>query len=303
MAKKMRYYFDEIDHCNMCGAGREQLLIMGKRLNKAQGYNPHKKEGLTTSVIRCKKCGLIFSNPRPVPFDIQDHYGVSPETYWKEEYFKVSDSYFSQEITWFKNLKKFKPGMKSLDIGAGIGKQMQALQKSGFDVYGLEPGKDFYELAIDKMGIPKSKLTLGALEDTDFQENYFDFISFGAVLEHLYDPSSSIKQAIKWLKTGGLIHIEVPNSGWLISKLLNAFYKLRGLDYVTNLSPMHVPYHLYEFSRDSFIKNGKLSGYIVKDYKYYVCETFLPSFLDPLLKGYMKRTNKGMQLCVWLEKI
>jgi len=34
--------------------------------------------------------------------------------------------------------------MKSLDIGAGIGKQMIALSKSGFETYGLEPSKQHF---------------------------------------------------------------------------------------------------------------------------------------------------------------
>jgi len=53
---------------------------------------------------------------------------------------------------------------------------------------------------------------------------------------------------MSWLKTDGIMHIEVPSSDWLIARLLNFYYKIRGLDYVTNISPMHEPFHLYEFA-------------------------------------------------------
>jgi 2-polyprenyl-3-methyl-5-hydroxy-6-metoxy-1,4-benzoquinol methylase len=43
-----------------------------------------------------------------------------------------------------------------------------------------------------------------------FPEAHFDFITFGAVLEHLYDPSMSIHKAMSWLKPSGIMHIEVP---------------------------------------------------------------------------------------------
>ena len=65
---------------------------------------------------------------------------------------------------------------------------------------------------------------------------------------------------------------------------------------------MHEPYHLYEFGLDSFTKNGAKLGYSIARHDYYVCQTFMPKFLDFILKPYMKRTKKGMQLCVYLQK-
>jgi len=121
-------------------------------------------------------------------------------------------------------------------------------------------------------------------------------------LEHLYNPSGSIKKALKWLKPGGVIHIEVPSSDWLINKLINLFYKMKLSDYVGNLSPMHEPFHLYEFGLKSFEQHAKQNDYEIAFHEYYVCQTFMPRILDKFIKPYMKRTNTGMQLCVWLRK-
>jgi ubiquinone/menaquinone biosynthesis C-methylase UbiE len=287
----------------MCGAPSTTFKTMGKRLNQSQGLTPSRKNGITTTVVKCGGCGLIFANPLPIPASIQDHYGMPPETYWKEDYFKVSEDYFKGEVEWLSRLIEITPGMKSLDIGAGLGKQMIALQKAGFDVYGLEPSEPFYERAIQKMGIEKDRLKLSSVEDAEYDENSFDFISFGVVLEHLYDPAGALQKALRWLKPGGLIHIEVPSANWLINKILNTTYKLRGSDYVANISPMHTPFHLYEFSLESFKKNAEKGNYKIKDHGYYVCQTFMPKVLDPLLKSYMRKTETGMQLCMWLEKL
>jgi 2-polyprenyl-3-methyl-5-hydroxy-6-metoxy-1,4-benzoquinol methylase len=286
----------------MCHAPMNGFRLLGQRLNKSQGFRPSKKIGITTRIVQCSVCELIFSNPMPVPSKLEDHYGVSPEEYWADSYFSISEDYFQGEITWLKKLKELRPGMKSLDIGAGLGKQMIQLRKAGFDAYGIEPSFPFYTRAIEKMGIEKDHLQNVSIEDASFEKESFDFISFGAVLEHFYDPSAALEKALQWLKPDGLIHVEVPNSRWLISKIINATYKLTGKDYVGNLSPMHNPYHLYEFSIRSFEKNGLINGYRVKDSGYYVCETFMPGFLDPLLKPLMKGTNTGMQLAVWIEK-
>lgn len=176
------------------------------------------------------------------------------------------------------------------------------MSKVGFETYGFEPSEQFYERAISKMGINPDRLQLGMIEKTEYPENYFDFISFGAVLEHLYDPSDSILKAMKWLKPNGIIHIEVPSSDWLIAKIINLYYKLRGTDYVSNLSPMHEPFHLHEFGLKSFQEHGRQHGYELVSYEYYVCLTYMPKFIDYILKPYMKKTNTGMQLCVWLKK-
>ena len=286
----------------MCGSKTENHKILGRRLNKSQDWNPGKKVGITVTVCKCTNCGLVYSNPQPVPINIQDHYGTLPEDYWTPEYFAIDENYFKNEIERLNKLTEIKKGMNSLDIGAGLGKQMIALSKVGFNAYGIEPSEQFYERAISKMKINPERLKLAMIEDIDYPENYFDFISFGVVLEHIYDPASAIDRAIKWLKPNGIIHIEVPSSDWLINKLINIYYKIKLSDYVGNLSPMHKPFHLYEFSLKSF-ENHKIGKYEIAFYEYYVCNTFLPSFIDYIVKPLMKRTNTGMQLCVWLRKI
>jgi ubiquinone/menaquinone biosynthesis C-methylase UbiE len=286
----------------MCGSKTDTHKILGKRLNGSQGINPRNKIGITTTIIKCTDCGLHYSNPQPVPFDIQDHYGVPPEDYWKEDYFNVADNYYQGAIDRIKTLMDFKEGMKSLDIGAGIGREMIALSNAGFDTYGFEPSKQFHERAISKMGIKPEQLKLGMMEEVEYPENHFDFITFGAVLEHLYDPSDSILKAMKWLKPNGIIHIEIPSSDWFIGKIINLVYKLQGTDYVGNLSPMHEPYHLYEFGLKSFQEHAKQHGYEMAFHEYYVCQTFMPKLADFILKPFMKWTHTGMQLCVWLRK-
>ena len=298
----IRYTFKNIEKCNMCGSSVSTHSILGKRMNRSQGKNPRNKIGITTTVMKCSVCGLIYSNPMPIPDCIQDHYEVPPEEYWNENYFKLDATYFKKEIRTLKNLYDFKAGHKALDIGAGIGKCMTALMNAGFDVFGFEPSQSFRTRAIDKMNIRPDRLMLASIENADFPDDFFDFITFGAVLEHLYDPAASINQAMNWLRPGGIMHIEVPSSEWLISRLVNAYYRAQGLDYVTNISPMHEPFHLYEFSLTSFEHNAIRNQYEIVYSEYYVCDTFMPNVLAKLFGQYMKWTKKGMQLCVWLRK-
>jgi SAM-dependent methyltransferase len=302
-SKRITYHFEEILQCEMCGDASAKHKVIGQRLNKSQGLHPRKKNGITVSVKKCTNCKLIYSSPQPVPFDIQEHYGIAPESYWKPGYFEVAPDYFSEQIKTAKKLLDFKQGMKSLDIGAGIGKCMVALQNAGFDAYGFEPSEPSYERAVSDMHINKGKLKLGMIEDMEYDPESFDFISFGAVFEHLYHPAACLGKVFKWLKPGGAIHIEVPSSKYLVHKLVNFYYRLIGTNYVTNLCPMHVPFHLYEFGYKSFGELSKTLGYQIAHHEYHAGEIpYPPKMLHGLLKTIMRWTNTGLQLTVWLTK-
>lgn len=302
--KQITYTFTPVEQCNLCLADSSKFKVLGKRLNGSQGFNPRKKTGITTTVVKCSNCGLIFPNPMPVPNKLSDHYGIPVESYWVPEYFVVPENLYTGLI----NLAKAhtpamaNPGAKVLDIGAGIGKCMISFKNAGYDVWGFEPSEPFYNKAIEFMGVNPERLKLNSIEGSEYEENFFDFITFGAVLEHLYDPSESIIKAMKWLKPGGTIHIEVPSSKWLINDMINLTYKVRGLDYVGNISPMHEPFHIYEFGLKSFEEHAKKHGYTIAYHEYYVCKTYMPKLVDPLLKWYMKTTDKGMQLALILRK-
>lgn len=300
---KKQYTFKDVEFCNMCGHSSSGAEVLGQRLNKSQGLNPKTKFGISTSVVRCGNCGLIYSNPQPIPSNIEDHYGVPPENYWTKEYFKVDEKYFLEEVSETKRLFEFKEGMKALDIGAGIGKCMIALERAGFEAYGLEPSASFRNKAINEMNIDAGKLKLGMIEEMDYPERFFDFITFGAVLEHLYDPSESIKRSLRWLKPGGVLHMEVPSADYFMSKVMNFYYKIRGTNYVTNISPMHEPFHLFEFGFKSFVEHSKKNNYEIASCKYFVGPIYrMPRVTHSVLRWYMGRTNKGMQMSLWLKK-
>jgi 2-polyprenyl-3-methyl-5-hydroxy-6-metoxy-1,4-benzoquinol methylase len=297
-----RYFFEEVAKCEMCGDSTDKHRVLGQRLNRSQGFSPRSKTGISVSIKKCSKCDLIYSSPQPIPFNIQDHYGIPPENYWSTGYFEIEPGYFLQQINEAKELLPFENGMTALDVGAGLGKCMIALGEAGFDAFGFEPSVPFYERAISKMHVNSDRLKLGMIEDVDYPENTFDFITFGAVFEHLYHPAACLEKALTWLAPGGLIHIEVPSSKHLIAKIIDTYFRIRGTNYVTHLSPMHSPFHLYEFGLKSFQELGRRLNYSVIKHHYDVCTIdFVPGFLHPIFRKYMQWTNSGKQLTVFLK--
>ena len=109
-------------------------------MNRSQGFRPTQKVGISTTVVRCTACGLVYSNPLPVPESMSQHYGVPPESYWVKEYFVLDDAYFGSQIDrFFKLHGRDSEALQALDVGAGVGKCMIALERRGFSAFGIEP--------------------------------------------------------------------------------------------------------------------------------------------------------------------
>jgi len=284
----------------MCSS--TDLTVLGKRLNRSQGFNPHKKLGITVSVVKCNSCGLRFASPIPIPLKFEDHYNVEVDNYFEQTLKNYDENSFKGEIEYFKANYPGLPRLKSLDIGAGLGRVMKSMEREGLEAYGIEPSRSFHQYAVNSMGITKDRLRLATIEDAEFPEDCFDLITFSAVFEHLYDPNSALVKALSWLKPGGLIYIGVPNAYTLNQVIINAMYKIRRLDYVSNISPMHAPFHIYEFTRNSFTRNAKLNGYEVVNISGITYKTYLPKILDPILKPLIRLTNTDMNLMVWIRK-
>jgi len=99
---------------------------------------------------------------------------------------------------------------KILDIGCAMGKTSFELKKRGAAfVAGIELS--------EKVGSEASKLLdkviIGDIEKIDppFEKEYFDYIIYGDVLEHLTDPWEILTKCAKYLKKDGFVIASIPN--------------------------------------------------------------------------------------------
>jgi ubiquinone/menaquinone biosynthesis C-methylase UbiE len=299
------YRFEAITHCEMCGAPDSQSKILGQRMNSRQGLRTSRLQGISTTIKQCRSCGLIYANPLPMPSQLSDHYACPPESYWSTDYFEYKPDYFRSQA--FK-AKSFihspihgKP--KALDIGCGIGKAIKTLNDAGFEAWGLEPSSSFHEKALQFTGLNNVQLLNTSAEDATLPDSFFDFITFGAVFEHLAHPKLCLQRALRWLKPGGVAHIEVPSSRWLIEHIYHLALKAKGSELTSFLSPMHAPFHLYSFSLHSFTCAEVSLGFHVVSSQIDPCSIYyFPSALHPIVRRVMMATQTGMQLTVYLRK-
>jgi SAM-dependent methyltransferase len=307
MMKKLTYVYNYIEECNMCHADSTMQKKIGRRMNTSNGFNPRRRIGISTTVMKCKNCGLIYSNPQPIPLDLSMHYDMPVTEYYSGYFLNVAEEglQYKGELDFVRIFKEHYKGIgkpKVLDLGCGIGSTLSKYQKEGFDIYGLEPSHTFFEKSKEYLGEDFRKVQNVPFEKADYSAEQFDFIYSFNVLEHVYDPNEMIVQALKWLKPGGLFGLIMPSSAWLTSKIYNFYYGLRGTDLVTNISPMHNPFHLYEFGKKSFFENARINNYKIHKINVVATDTHLPKFLDFILLPIMRATSTGLRLEVIIQK-
>ena len=113
-----------------------------------------------------------------------------------------------EERVMFSLLSESKGG-RLLDVGCGVGTISLELQSRGFEVYGI----DFSYVAIEKAkekGINAIPCDVDA-EGIPFEDNYFDVVWAGDVVEHVFDPIFLLEEISRVLKPTGKALISTPN--------------------------------------------------------------------------------------------
>lgn len=240
----------EYVECNLCGSNLSDTFFKGRDIK-------YKKIGLFT-VVKCKKCGLIYSNPRPKQSIISSYY---PDEYWDidnqngtiETRLKIFAHRFINKIS-FKMTIPSKPGGKILDIGCGDGKELLKLQEDGWQTYGVEISDLAAEYVRENYGL---NVFTGIVEDAGFGDEFFDVIILSHVVEHLSDPKTTLAEINRILKKDGILVISAPNANSFEAKHFEKYWI--GWD---------LPRHFYHFTPNTITSLlGKL-GFVVMEIKY-----------------------------------
>lgn len=100
------------------------------------------------------------------------------------------------------------PAAQVLDVGAGSGEFAHLMTRLGKTVKGIEPNFGYSAYCREALGLD---VHTAHLSPDLFTPEQFDLIRLNHVLEHLNDPIAYLQQTANWLKTPGLLYIEVPN--------------------------------------------------------------------------------------------
>lgn len=141
---------------------------------------------------------------------------------------KNFDKYFRDKITEQKKfglwrprmrimMKEIRDGMKIVELGCGQTLLLAEIKKKypNCEVHGL----DFSSFVIKeaKRAFPNIRYKVGDFFKTPYQDNYFNCVLGGEIIEHVDNPDDLIKEMVRICKPGGFIVLstssEVPSGG------------------------------------------------------------------------------------------
>lgn len=130
-----------------------------------------------------------------------------------------------------------------LDVGCGDGNFSKLLKDAceAKEVYGIETSEKGVKLA-KKNGVIVFQSDINE-ESFPFEDNYFDAIFAGAIIEHLFDPDHFFDEIYRVLNFNGIFVLDTPN----LASIYNRFALLLGYQpFDTYVSLKYPVGHLYE---------------------------------------------------------
>ncbi|MBI2439809.1 MAG: class I SAM-dependent methyltransferase [Lentisphaerae bacterium] len=234
--------------CNLCGVDDTLFLFLAKdRNSKAQRL---------FRIVQCRRCGLVYLNPRPDQEEIKGYY---PPWYHDRARAGITDieETTAWGITWRELMrKKAAPLLKRktqgriLDIGCGDGSLLKYLQGLGWQTYGVEFNDVPAKYAREVLGL---NVFAGRLEEAHYPEGAFDVITLFHALEHLPDPRQTLERTFTLLDQKGLLVIEAPNFASLEARIFRSKW-----------CKVTAPLHFYHFTPPTLRLLLKNSGFALQ---------------------------------------
>lgn len=186
--------------CNLCGARDADDLAQKDR------------RGAPLRTVICRRCGLVWSDPRPSGDQIARYYaGQYRQEYKGSATPRATQVLRSARVAVARARDLFRllaPGGRVLDIGAGSGELVYVLRRLGCRAQGIEPDAQYAAFARERLGVPVDNRLI---QQAAFAAGEFDAITLYHTLEHVEDPSGALSRAAAWLEPDGRLLVEVPN--------------------------------------------------------------------------------------------
>ncbi len=211
-------------------------------------------------IVRCRHCGLVYVNPRPVNTAVGDFFENKyiPDDEKLEVYFTV---YRAPALRLeAKIIKKYKAQGRILDIGCAGGEFLSHFLDDDWICEGIEPS----QLAASKARSLGIKTVTGMLEEVSLEKQHYDVISVIDTLFFMAWPLQNLKKLHKALKDDGIIAVEIPGFAFRMARNIGPLSLIvnRRWIYIDQDSP-----HLFYLTRRALRHMLEAAGFeVISEY-------------------------------------
>lgn len=235
----------EYVNCNLCGADEARFIFQARdRNSKGQRF---------FKIVKCRKCGLVYLNPRPDEKEIREYYSA-----WYHFHALAGTVALENTKVWgtpwrevmarkVKPILRHKSNGRILDVGCGDGSLLRYLKGLGWQTYGVEPNEIASRYGREILGL---NIFSGRLEAANYPQDSFDIITLFHALEHVHHPVEILKSIAGLLKKDGLLIAELPNFASFESRVFRSRWV-----------GVAAPLHLYNFTPRTLALTLKKSGF------------------------------------------
>lgn len=228
---------EEYIPCNLCS--QDNFTIIYEKINAPleiplrDKFSAAKGILSTDQIVKCKNCGLVYTNPRIKSTIIIDSCSQGDdEVYVSQE--EGRKKTFQEGIEWIKKVTQKKENAEKevnkeicsekqnekrniLDVGCAAGFFLSVAKENGFKPYGIELNAWLAEYGRKKFNLENVKA--GTLENAQWKDNFFEFVTMWDVLEHVPDPMKTLKEINRVTKENGYLIVSYPDYSSIFAKL------------------------------------------------------------------------------------
>jgi 2-polyprenyl-3-methyl-5-hydroxy-6-metoxy-1,4-benzoquinol methylase len=177
---------------------------------RACGLSTHHwavKDGF--SLRRCRHCGSVLCSTAAAE---QEGLAADYADYHRAARFEVDPPTSAASLARLvESAEEYRQTGRWLDLGFGEGALLQAADAGRWACHGVE-------VSPQALAFGRSR-GWAALEPNEAENRFpvggFDVVTLIEVIEHLVDPRVALKQAVRWLRLGGLLYLTTPNGNSL----------------------------------------------------------------------------------------
>lgn len=190
--------------------------------------------------VKCRGCGLVYINPQPTDDEISALYSKDYYKPWGLD--TDSSAVAEMKIATFDDklsvVERFAKKGRVLDIGCATGFFLEAANKKGWEVFGVEISP--YSAAIAQERFGKDRVFNGPLEAASYPEESFDAVFMSDLVEHIKELDPFLREVFRIVRTNGVIAIVTPDIESLSYRLMGRSWPHLKMEHLYYFSPSSI---------------------------------------------------------------